>query len=75
MFIFKSNEAHAHIKGGKQYPNINGTVDFKETKDGVIVTAKIHGLPKSTNKCNGRFFGFHMKETLVQETKKMSLQM
>lgn len=22
MLIFKSNEAHSHIKGGKQYPSI-----------------------------------------------------
>ena len=53
MFLFQSNEAHAQIKGGKQYPSIKGNVDFKGTKDGVLLTAKIHGLPKSPNRCRG----------------------
>lgn len=62
MFFIKSNEAHAQIKGGKQYSSIRGDVDFKETKDGVLLTAKIQGLPKSPNKCKGRFFGFHIHQ-------------
>lgn len=52
--------AKAHIRGGKEYPHIDGFVYFKETKDGVILTAKINGLPTSKNKCKGRFFGFHI---------------
>ena len=56
------NTAKAHIKGGKKFPNINGIVTFKETKDGVLITAKVHGLPKSVNSCTGRFFGFHIHE-------------
>lgn len=56
------NNAKAHIKGGKKYPNIDGIVTFKETKNGVLVTAKINGLPKSSNTCVGRFFGFHIHE-------------
>lgn len=59
MFL---NKAKAHIKGGKKYPNINGTVTFKETKEGILVTAKINGLPQSKNNCTGRFFGFHIHE-------------
>ena len=54
--------AKAIIKGEKTYPKINGTVYFKETKDGVIVTAKINNLPQSKDKCKGRFFGFHIHE-------------
>ena len=54
--------AKAHIKGGKKYPNIDGIVTFKETKDGVLVTAKINGLPQSKDHCKGRFFGFHIHE-------------
>ena len=54
--------AKAIIKGGKKYPKINGIVYFKETKDGVIVTAKINNLPQSKDKCKGRFFGFHIHE-------------
>lgn len=62
MFLSKFESAHANIKGGKKYPKINGDIDFKETKDGVLLTAKVRGLPKSTNKCTGRFFGFHIHE-------------
>lgn len=62
MIFLKTKTAHANIRGRKNYPNINGYVDFKETKDGVLLTAKIHGLPKSTNRCKGRFFGFHIHE-------------
>lgn len=55
-------DAKAHIKGGKKYPKIDGTVTFKETKTGVLVSAKIKGLPQSDNSCTGRFFGFHIHE-------------
>ena len=57
-----SNHAKAYIKGGKKYPNINGIVTFKETKNGVLVTTKINGLPHSKDNCTGRFFGFHIHE-------------
>ncbi len=56
------NHAKAHIKGGKKYPSINGVVTFKETKTGIMITAKINGLPQSEGQCTGRFFGFHIHE-------------
>lgn len=56
------NIAKAHIKGGKKYPKINGIVTFKERKDGVLITAKVSGLPQSKDHCVGRFFGFHIHE-------------
>ncbi len=55
-------DAKAHIKGGSKYPKIDGTVTFKETKNGVLITAKIKELPQSKNKCSGKFFGFHIHE-------------
>lgn len=55
-------DAKANIKGGMKFPNINGIVTFKETRDGVLVTAKIKGLPQSKDSCTGRFFGFHIHE-------------
>ena len=58
--IFKN--AKATIKGGKKYPKIDGIVTFRETKNGVIMTAKINYLPQSKDKCKGRFFGFHIHE-------------
>lgn len=32
MFLNNFNTAKAYVKGGKQYPKINGIVTFKETK-------------------------------------------
>ena len=65
MIFLKTNTAHANIQGNKQHPNINGQVEFKETKNGVLLTAKIYGLPTSPNKCQGRFFGFHIHGQLL----------
>lgn len=62
MFTNIIRRAKAQIKGGKKYPKINGTVTFKETRDGILVTAQINGLPQSNNSCPGRFFGFHIHE-------------
>lgn len=62
MLINIFHSAKAHIKGGKKYPKINGIVTFKETKYGVLVTAKINRLPQSNNNCTGKFFGFHIHE-------------
>ena len=57
-----SNKANAIIKGGRKFPKINGTVTFKEVQNGVLVTAKINGLPQSKTHCKGNFFGFHIHE-------------
>ena len=38
-------KAVAHIKGSREYPTLHGTVVFKQTKKGVLVTAEIYGLP------------------------------
>ena len=62
MFSYNMSNAKADINGGSSFPNIKGQVYFKETKDGVIVTAQIYGLPISKNNCRSRFFGFHIHE-------------
>ena len=62
MFSYNISSAKADINGGSTYPSIKGQVYFKETKDGVIVTAQIYGLPISKNNCIGKFFGFHIHE-------------
>ena len=54
--------AKADIRGSQEYPNIRGTVYFKEVANHVVVTAKIKGLPQSKDKCKSRFFGFHIHE-------------
>ncbi len=60
MFQSIFHNAKAEIKGGREYPQIQGTVSFKDTKNGVLITAKINGLPTSSTICKGRFFGFHI---------------
>ena len=62
MFTNIFNTAKAHIKGGNKYSKIIGIVTFRETKNGVVLTAKINNLPHSKDKCKGRFFGFHIHE-------------
>ena len=62
MFTNIFNIAKVNIKGGKKYPKINGAVTFREVKNGVLVTAKVNGLPQSSDSCTGRFFGFHIHE-------------
>lgn len=57
-----SNIAIAHIKGGVKFPQIHGTVTFEEVITGIIITAEISGLPQSSTRCKGRFFGFHIHE-------------
>ena len=62
MFTNIFNIAKANIKKKKKYPKINGAVTFREVKNGVLVTAKVNGLPQSSDSCTGRFFGFHIHE-------------
>ena len=56
MFSNIFRNAKATIKGSKEFSKINGTVTFKETKDGVLMTAKIIGLPRSTKRCKRKIF-------------------
>lgn len=62
MFSNLFYNAKATIQGGMKFPQIHGIVTFREAKNGVWVTAKIHGLPQSQTSCTGRFFGFHIHE-------------
>ena len=64
MFLSVFYNAKSNIKGGRDYPEINGNVYFDKTKNGVVMTAKISGLPQSENNCTGRFFGFHIHERI-----------
>lgn len=62
MFLSIFNSAKSHITGGTKFPEINGIITFNEVKNGVILTAKINGLPQSKDHCKGRFFGLHIHE-------------
>lgn len=62
MFSNIFYNARAIIKGNKEYPRINGIVTFKQTKNGIILTADIRDLPQANDSCSNRFFGFHIHE-------------
>ncbi len=55
--------AFAIIKGDHDHPHIHGTVKFRQTPRGVLVSAEISGLPTRPDKlCEGNVFGFHIHE-------------
>ncbi len=51
--------ARAEIRGSGTYPDIRGTVTFRQMLNGVLVTAKIFGLPYE-NECGSGIFAFHI---------------
>ena len=53
-----SPTAIAYIKGNKDFPNIDGKVEFFETSSGVLVLSSIKNLPTNLN--NGDFFAMHI---------------
>ena len=58
----KKKEAYAIIKGGEDYPGISGRVRFLQNDNGVLVTARISGLPEQDACCGCGVFGFHIHE-------------
>lgn len=55
-------DAKATVLGSSKYPDIRGTFWFRETKNGVIVTARVFGLPTSNQVCKNRIFGVHIHQ-------------
>ena len=56
-------DAEAVMAGSAEYPNIKGTVDFIQLKNGVLVAAEVFGLPKSgTADCGNGIFALHLHE-------------
>ena len=60
--IEQNPEAFALIKGGKDYPDMEGTVLFYPLWGGTLVIADITGLPYKKGDCENRFHGFHIHE-------------
>lgn len=48
--------AYARIRGGREYPRINGMVNFYQGSTGLLVEVKLVGLPET----EAGFFGFHI---------------
>ncbi len=55
-------DAKALIRGGGAYPEIVGTAKFYQTKDGVLISVEIIGLPQVNDPCSAGVFGFHIHE-------------
>lgn len=53
-------DAVAIMAGSESYPDINGTVSFYQTINGVLVWAEIFGLPYTDSQCAKDIFGFHI---------------
>ena len=56
----KHQIAAAQIRGGEQAPGIRGMARFCQTRDGVLVSVEVRGLPESRTD----FFAFHIHEGL-----------
>ncbi len=54
-------QAAAQMYGGREYPDISGSVRFYATVFGTVVLAEIYGLPRGKD-CDERVFGFHIHE-------------
>ena len=55
-------EAAALMIGSSKYHELRGLIGFYQTKEGVLVTAEITGLPVSSDVCHSPIFGFHIHE-------------
>lgn len=56
----KNKFAAAKIKGSCKYPNICGTVSFKQGECTTVVTVDVKGLPKESDICDRKIFGIHI---------------
>lgn len=54
--------AIAHVAGGKEVPQISGTVSFFTHPEGTLVVADIYGLPIPEGPCISPVFGFHIHD-------------
>ena len=55
-------DAVADIRGCSAYPELHGRAGFYQTKDGVLLSVEVLGLPTGTEPCAGGIFGFHIHE-------------
>ena len=55
-------QAHARIKGSKEYPDIRGNVYLYEVYNGTVLLGELMGIPEELEKKYGGFFGFHIHE-------------
>lgn len=58
--MYKKSNAKVFLKGSSKYPNLHGIVNFKQLKNGVLVTLEVFNLP--FKKCKNEIYGFHIHE-------------
>ena len=56
----KRPDARALIRGSGAYPEVVGSAAFYQTKDGVLLSTEVAGLPHGDDTCAGGVFGFHI---------------
>lgn len=54
--------ATAKIKGSNKYPSIEGTANFWQTQEGVLVLVEASGLPFEKGNCMSKIFACHIHE-------------
>lgn len=68
-------QAHAKIKGSKEYPDIRGNVYLYEVYNGTVLLGELMGIPEELEKKYGGFLDFiFMKEMRVREIHRIHLQ-
>ena len=55
-------DAMATVTGSSQYPEIKGSFWFRKVKHGILVTAKVFGLPTSNKICEYNIFAVHIHQ-------------
>lgn len=60
MDIKENPTAYAVVKGNKNYPDIEGRVDFYDTYGGTVIVVSVRGLPKENERGGQGFHGFHI---------------
>ena len=69
--LYIASSAKALLKGSSKYPDLHGVVNFKQMKNGVLVTVEVFNLP--FEKCKNEIYGFIF--TNVQNVLVMSMNL
>lgn len=60
--LCRKPSAIAIVRGSSEYPKINATVRFYQTRSGVLVYAEATGLINDNSECESHIFGFHIHQ-------------
>lgn len=56
----KGPDAIARLQGSSRYPQLKGVAEFFQTKEGVLVSVDVTGLPKGEGPCESPVFALHI---------------